>query len=44
MTALIAKSASNATLAFSAVGAAFRRLARLPEALAALIEKHALGE
>jgi hypothetical protein len=44
MTALIAKSASSATLAFAALGAAFRRLARLPEALAELIEKHAIGK
>jgi hypothetical protein len=44
MTALIAKSASGASLALAAVGAALRRVVRLPEALAALIEKHALGE
>lgn len=44
MTTLIAKSGSAAALALAAVGAALRRVARLPEALAELIEKHALGK
>jgi hypothetical protein len=44
MTAFIARSATGANMLLAAAGAAFRRLARLPEALAELIERHALGE